>query len=48
MSACGVLRLVAHWALCLRALGLMPAHEWSTDEEEEAEWAKKWLASQSD
>jgi hypothetical protein len=41
-SARGVLRFAAHWALCLRALGLMPAHEWSTDEEEEAEWAR-WV-----
>uniref|UniRef100_A0A383W4J3 Nuclear pore complex protein n=1 Tax=Tetradesmus obliquus TaxID=3088 RepID=A0A383W4J3_TETOB len=39
-SARSVLRFAAHWALCLRALGLMPAHEWSTDEEEEAEWAR--------
>ncbi|KAF6260753.1 107-domain-containing protein [Scenedesmus sp. NREL 46B-D3] len=39
-SARGVLRFAAHWALCLRALGLVPAHEWSTDEEEEAEWAR--------
>jgi hypothetical protein len=42
-SARGVLRFAAHWALCLRALGLMPAHEWSTDEDEEAEWAR-WAA----
>jgi hypothetical protein len=44
-SARGVLRFAAHWALCLRALGLMPSHEWCVDDEEEAEWAR-WAAAQ--
>jgi hypothetical protein len=45
-SARGMLRFAAHWALCLRALGLMPSHDWSTDEEEEAEWAR-WVLHSS-
>lgn len=39
-SASGVLRFTAHVALCLRALGLMPDHNWSADEDEEAEWGR--------
>lgn len=34
-AAAGVLRFAAHWALCLRALGLLQDHTWVEDEEEQ-------------
>ncbi|KAF8067307.1 SRL1 [Scenedesmus sp. PABB004] len=39
-SAASVLRFAAHWALCLRALGLLPDHTWLADEAEEADVAR--------
>lgn len=39
-AAAGVLRFAAHWAIALRALGLLTNPEWATDAQDEGEMAR--------